>query len=417
MKKIILIIVLIIIFTGTGLVSATGIVEIPMFSDIFYREKISDLGVETDPGAAKNLEQKLGVLGMGLLNVELDKEGQQIPLPRAIPGDIITEIEITDRELTSWANLTCLDLAGFLAPCPFENAQIKFLEGRYISSIRILKPVEVNLTVFGNVFRKDERSIGLEIERVYVGNVRMPFINNRLAKQAEAIINKNLARMENFRIDRLKILEGKIIFEGILDPEEIKNLLKQGISYPGLDIWGMIPGVNIILDTDRIPKREAEKTALLEWWRDTVMIPENRARAIAEDRSGYWLVTIQIENMFTNEIISKNAGQFKVDKRTGRIILRPELTKEVALSLLQSECISEGVVGAYASCVVNILEEENQWVVTITYDGLFDDSVRATRFRAIITHKEGQWIKGEIVQTQKCWPNRGHQYFSIERCI
>jgi len=58
MKKIILIIVLIIIFTGTSLVSATGIVEIPVFSDIFYREKISDLGIETVPGAAESLEQK-----------------------------------------------------------------------------------------------------------------------------------------------------------------------------------------------------------------------------------------------------------------------------------------------------------------------------------------------------------------------
>ena len=35
-----------------------GIVEIPVFSDIFYREKISDLGIETVLGAAESLEQK-----------------------------------------------------------------------------------------------------------------------------------------------------------------------------------------------------------------------------------------------------------------------------------------------------------------------------------------------------------------------
>jgi len=97
----------------------------------------------------------------------------------------------------------------------------------------------------------------------------------------------------------------------------------------------------------------------------------------------------------------------------------PYLTQDMALSLLNRECLAEGDIDNYASCVVNISEEEKekQWLVTITYDGLFDDSVRASQIISTINYQEGEWIVGEITQTHKCWPNRGHQYFSAELCI
>ncbi|ATZ61516.2 MAG: hypothetical protein BME93_05485 [Methanosarcinales archaeon Met12] len=68
-----------------------------------------------------------------------------------------------------------------------------------------------------------------------------------------------------------------------------------------------------------ISKIEAEKIALLEWWKDRVMIPEQKAVAVAEDKRDHWLVTIQIVNMFTGEIISENAGEYRIDKATGRM--------------------------------------------------------------------------------------------------
>ncbi len=68
-----------------------------------------------------------------------------------------------------------------------------------------------------------------------------------------------------------------------------------------------------------ISKIEAEKIALLEWWKDKVMIPEQKAVAVAEDGGAHWLVTIQIVNMFTGEIISENAGEYRIDKATGRM--------------------------------------------------------------------------------------------------
>jgi len=123
-------------------------------------------------------------------------------------------------------------------------------------------------------------------------------------------------------------------------------------------------------------------------------------------------------------------GYFVFIEKTESPLLAPEsslapyLTRDMALSLLQgkellffTECVEEGIQGDYGSCIIDITQEENQWIVTITHSGLFDDSISATRIRAIVTHQDDQWIVGESSETQKCWPNRGHQDFSTEFCV
>ncbi|MBI1974345.1 MAG: hypothetical protein HYS51_00590 [Candidatus Zambryskibacteria bacterium] len=99
-----------------------------------------------------------------------------------------------------------------------------------------------------------------------------------------------------------------------------------------------------------------------------------------------------------------------------------ELTKEVVMQLLKdklwnSECSSERVVGKYASCKIEINKVSSDWIVTITYDGLYDDSVKASRYKTAITYQDGQWLEGNVSRTQQCWPDRGHQDFSSESCI
>ncbi len=106
--------------------------------------------------------------------------------------------------------------------------------------------------------------------------------------------------------------------------------------------------------------------------------------------------------------------------------IAPYLTKDMVISLLQEKellfftgCALEGEPYNYQSCVIEIevVQEESQWIATITYDGLFDDSVRATKIRAIIAYQNDEWIVGESSRTHKCWPNRGHQEFSTEFCL
>jgi len=69
-----------------------------------------------------------------------------------------------------------------------------------------------------------------------------------------------------------------------------------------------------------ITEDEAKEIALKEWWKDRVMIPENRAIATAEDKGDHWLVTVKITEMFTNETVTEDAGQYKIDKATGEIL-------------------------------------------------------------------------------------------------
>ncbi|MDI6903711.1 MAG: hypothetical protein QMC77_08250 [Methanocellales archaeon] len=75
-----------------------------------------------------------------------------------------------------------------------------------------------------------------------------------------------------------------------------------------------------IVKVYKISEIEAKQIALNEWWKDKVMIPENRAVAIVEDRGDHWLVTIQIVDMFTGKIISENAGEYRIDKMTGKAV-------------------------------------------------------------------------------------------------
>ncbi|MDP3947232.1 MAG: GerMN domain-containing protein [bacterium] len=98
-----------------------------------------------------------------------------------------------------------------------------------------------------------------------------------------------------------------------------------------------------------------------------------------------------------------------------------ELTNNIALSLLKTdlfeECRPERVVGKYGSCTINISKEADGWVVVVTYDGLYDDSVKATRTQTTVTYQNGQWVKGSVSKTQQCWSGRGHQDFSAEACL
>jgi len=116
----------------------------------------------------------------------------------------------------------------------------------------------------------------------------------------------------------------------------------------------------------------------------------------------------------------------------GACLVEPELTEEDVLSLLRDECIInkynscvsikdgcylKGVENEYRSCILDISKEKDRWVVMITYDGLYDDSIKAERISAIVVHKNKEWIISEIFEEYQCQPGRGHQDFSTELCL
>jgi len=222
MKKVILFIVLLVILGGMVLFSYSSFLRIPVFSDLFYKGKIADLGVQVDPKAAESFAQKLG---FGI-------EKGVAPLMRPVPPESIT-IEATDVEFTSWVNLVCSKLRlvspgeGGIVPlarpvgasieCPFEDFQVKFESGKIRSSVHILKPIECDITVFGKVSKGDAKSIDLELEKVWLGDLATPDnIREEIENWAEEEINKRLQKMEYLRIDKIEILDRKARLEGIL---------------------------------------------------------------------------------------------------------------------------------------------------------------------------------------------------------
>jgi hypothetical protein len=55
--------------------------------------------------------------------------------------------------------------------------------------------------------------------------------------------------------------------------------------------------------------------------------------------------------------------------------------------------------------------------VTLTLDGLPDDSVRAIRYVLHLEPKGRGWRLQSAVRTQRCRPDRGHQDFAAGACV
>jgi hypothetical protein len=128
------------------------------------------------------------------------------------------------------------------------------------------------------------------------------------------------------------------------------------------------------------------------------------------------------------ELFNQMLGTFRFIERAGIAPTptpsphREELTRETVLTLLNvpiEKCRAEGIPGSYRSCNVNIVRAVGEWYVAVTFDGLFDDSVRAHRIEAsILRADDGRFILGsQIVDTYKCQPGRGQQEFAAALCL
>ena len=199
MKKIIFITILVIIFAGLALLSVSSLIKIPIFSNIFYSQKISDLGVPISPEAIKSFSEKFGYTPLG------QPTGDFMPGPKTI--------QITDIEATSWINALCEE---FPELCPLKNFQVKFENGKIVSSAHIFEPIEADVTIFGEIARKDEKNIELKFEKVYLGNIPAPDAFAReLEKIAENHINELLSNVGDLKIDYVEILDREAVFIGI----------------------------------------------------------------------------------------------------------------------------------------------------------------------------------------------------------
>jgi hypothetical protein len=55
--------------------------------------------------------------------------------------------------------------------------------------------------------------------------------------------------------------------------------------------------------------------------------------------------------------------------------------------------------------------------VTVTLDGLLDDSVRAERWLLLFEPSGETYVLSSAVRTLQCNPGRGHEEFTAEPCL
>lgn len=116
-----------------------------------------------------------------------------------------------------------------------------------------------------------------------------------------------------------------------------------------------------------------------------------------------------------------SAAAFLLTRESPSSDAMPPLTRADAVAILgdaiQDDCRADGVAEVYRSCTLETVREGEGYRVTVTYDGFFDDSVKASRVETLVTWEGGIWVRGAVSETQQCWPDRGHQDFSAELCV
>jgi hypothetical protein len=55
--------------------------------------------------------------------------------------------------------------------------------------------------------------------------------------------------------------------------------------------------------------------------------------------------------------------------------------------------------------------------VTVTLDGLLDDSVRAERWMLVLEQRDDGYALASAIRTLRCQPGRGHDEFTPEACV
>lgn len=76
----------------------------------------------------------------------------------------------------------------------------------------------------------------------------------------------------------------------------------------------------------------------------------------------------------------------------------------------------EEAEGNYSYTVVKEKLDSNKIILTVTQEGLNDDSLFGQKSILTVDSVDGKWQVEEIKELYKCWPERGHQEWSAEFC-
>lgn len=200
-----LVVIFILVSAAVGL-AKTGLIDVPVFSKIFYKVPVPQKVVTATPEEITNF------------NEGATKKLEDEVKPRISPGvagqKIEVSLEFTEKELTAF--LRGLEMNG---ESPISNSQISITPENLEIFGEINKPNKTYLTIRLKPEIKNG-NIKITIQKIKIGTLPIPaifgnflvdkFLSDQLLKAEEAI--SKVGKLENIDLD-----EGKITLTGLVD--------------------------------------------------------------------------------------------------------------------------------------------------------------------------------------------------------
>lgn len=189
----------------TAALAKTGVVDIPVFSKLFYKPPAPERVVLADVGAEKSFEDILGQkIEQQIESGEKSEDGKKIEV----------SLEFTEEELTGFIK----DIEAS-ENSPFTNSQVS-VSSEGVEIFGQLK--ELNKTFLTVVLKPEitEDDFKISFKKIKIGTLPLPgalgdFLADKLLKDQIESVKKIISK--NGKLESIDLLDGKIIFRGLID--------------------------------------------------------------------------------------------------------------------------------------------------------------------------------------------------------
>ncbi|HEY9704702.1 MAG TPA: hypothetical protein V6C58_19830 [Allocoleopsis sp.] len=124
------------------------------------------------------------------------------------------------------------------------------------------------------------------------------------------------------------------------------------------------------------------------------------------------LITLQLNTVTLAQNIRSGYGSLNVSEFIKNNQLQGLSPKQIAVKML-NESEEEGRI----SDEINIeYKQSNYAIITLTHNGLADDSVQGMKYKIEVRKKGNNWQIVWVGNQVKCHKGRGHQNWSSNRC-
>ncbi|MBP1909372.1 hypothetical protein [Methanolobus bombayensis] len=206
--KIVIAAAAVVIVAVLTVVAASGMVYIPVLTEILGTDEAVDLGIETDPLLFDNIVKEQGI-------TLKDPVSQYQLTSNIIYSDTSPmDISLTSSDLSSYLQAT--NNEG-----PLKDIQVKLGDNNQAEMSAYLDLKEYGydfkgpVYAEGSIFKASDNSISIDIDSAKVGLLPLPEGSTEQGEQElENLINSHLSKMPDLKIGTLEVSDGTLNFQG-----------------------------------------------------------------------------------------------------------------------------------------------------------------------------------------------------------